>query len=112
MARVESERAVKHILFDVLETCAKQMDISADKKAYQPVAYAVHAALEDFERQFAKPRLDDRQHQQLVKSAQDMALEWLLTIQDLRRESLLPDGLETLPTWDAGGPSSALINTP
>ena len=108
MARGETERAIRSVLFDVLEKCARQMDSAPNKRAFQPVAYAVHAAMEDFERQFAKSKLDDKHHQQLVKRAQDMALEWLLTIQDLQREAPFAEGLETLPTWDVNRRTNAL----
>jgi hypothetical protein len=112
MARGETERAIRSVLFDVLEKCARQMDISPDKRAFQPVAYAVHAAMEDFERQFAKPSFDDKHHQRLFQRAQDMALEWLLTIQDLQREAPLAEGLETLPTWDVSRQTNALTSNP
>ena len=101
MAKGETERAIRSVLFDVLDQCARQMDSAPNNRAYQPVAYAVHAALEDFERQFAQASLDDNHHHQLFRRAQDMALEWLLTIQDLQREAPFAEGLETLPTWNS-----------
>lgn len=108
MSRGETERAVRSVLFDVLEKCARNMESAPNKRAYQPVAYAVHAAMEDFERQFIKPNLDEKHHQQLFSRAQDMALEWLLTIQDLRREAPFTEGLETLPTWEVSRSTGTL----
>jgi hypothetical protein len=100
MASGETVRAIRSVLFDVLEKCARHMDDTPNNRSFQPVAYAVHAAMEDFERQFAQASLDEKHQEQLFIRAQDMALEWLLTIQDLQREASLPEGLETLPTWD------------
>ena len=47
-----------------------------------------------------------------IQRAQDMALEWLLTIQDLQREAPFAEGLETLPTWDVSRQTNALTSNP
>jgi len=45
----------------------------------------------------------------LFRRAQDMALEWLLTIQDLQREAPFAEGLETLPTWNSSKTSTGSL---
>ena len=100
MRNGETERAIRTLLLDVLEQCARHMDAAPHNRAqFKPIAHAVHVALEDFERQFLKrPELiDEEQALRMVSRAQEMSLEWLHTMQEIRSEPLLTDHLETWP---------------
>lgn len=112
MNRTEIERATRAILMDVLEQCARHMDAIPMRRAlFKPVAYAVHAALEDFDRQFNDGvREDEGAQRRLFARAQDMAMEWLHTMQELRSEYPLYTQLESLPSWTmAPRPASGQI---
>ena len=110
MRNGETERAIRTLLLDVLEQCARHMDAAPHNRAqFKPIAHAVHVALEDFERQFLKrPELiDSEQALRMVSRAQEMSLEWLHTMQEIRREPLLTDHLETWP--NAGTPKRSQL---
>lgn len=110
MRNGDTERAIRILLLDVLEQCARHMDAAPHSRAqFKPIAHAVHAALEDFERQFLKrPELiDSEQALRMVSRAQEMSLEWLHTMQEIRREPLLTDHLETWP--NAGTPKRSQL---
>ncbi|GEM_PF-943638 len=112
MSRSECHNATRTLLLDVLEQCARHMDaVPARRAQFKPVAYAVHAALEDFERQFVQPAEIDHDRR-LFSRAQDMALEWIYSMQELRREATLRDQLEVLPRWDHAGQHSAPMPSP
>lgn len=100
MGSVELELAIRTMLLDVLEQCARQMDAHPpDRAQFKPIAYAAHAALEDFERKFAQATQEPAQSMQLFSRAQDMAAEWLHNIQELKKDRTLADELEPLPAW-------------
>ncbi|MBL6645584.1 MAG: hypothetical protein ISP55_03945 [Flavobacteriales bacterium] len=100
MGSVELEGAIRTILLDVLEQCARQMDAyPPDRAQFKPIAYAAHSALEDFERKFAQAAKEPTHSQQLYLRAQDMASEWLHNIQELKKDRTLAQELEHLPTW-------------
>lgn len=85
------------------------MDAAPQCRAqYKPIAHAVHAALEDFERQFHRsPDLLDSEHgQRLVSRAQEMSMEWLYSLQEIRREPRLSNELEILPPMTSVGRAS------
>jgi len=88
MTSREMHRSIRSLLLDVLEQCARNMEADpAQRKQFQPIAYAVHAALEDFERQFHQDGKTDRTRERmLLTRAQDMSLEWLQAMQELHSE--------------------------
>lgn len=105
MPHRETESAIRGLLLDVLDKCARHMEASPDlRHQFKPVAYAVHSALEDFERLFSqdKGKHDPDQDRMLFTRAQHLALEWLQTMQDLRLESGAPEDPRGWPTWTVG----------
>lgn len=100
MGTVELEGAIRSMLLDVLEQCARQMDACpSERSLFKPIAYAANAALEDFEKKFAQTTKEPARSLQLFYRAQDMATEWLHNIQELKKDRTLADELESLPTW-------------
>lgn len=108
--RSEVHRATRSLLLDVLDQCARHMDaVPRHRSHFKPVEYAAMAAMEDFERHFQSTPEHRAQDQMMFVRAQNMALEWLHALQELRRELPLQDELEHLPLWgrseDLGKPA-------
>ena len=101
MTGPEIHHAIRSMLLDVLEQCAAHMDaVPARRALFKPMAYAAHAALEAFERQFRSGTNGDLDRDLMLYSrAEDMTMEWLQTMQEVRKETTLEDSLEHLPHW-------------
>ena len=98
--RSEVHHATRSLLLDVLDQCARHMDaVPRHRSHFKPVEYAAMAAMEDFERHFQSTPEHRAQDQMMFVRAQNMALEWLHALQELRRELPLQDELEHLPLW-------------
>lgn len=108
MTSREMHQSIRALLLDVLDQCARHMEeMPLQRKQFQPIAYAVHAALEDFERQFRLDENEDRNRDRdrmLFTRAQDMSLEWLQSLQELRAEQH-PDQtrMDAWPLWRSDG---------
>ena len=114
MQQRETQRAIRDLLLDVLDQCARHMEAAPDLQAqFKPVAYAVHTALEDFERLFAQSSAqpDPEQDRMLFSRAQHLALEWLQTMQELRLDSR---GNEDVmwPSWTRHGHAGNWLSQP
>ena len=102
MAHREMEGIIKSLLWDVLEQCARHMDAVPDRRAqFKPIELAVHAALQDFERQFSLMAEDDQElERRLLNRAQQQSFEWLLAMQELRLEPMRLEDMADWPTWN------------
>lgn len=105
MTSREMHHSIRALLLDVLDQCARQMEaMPLQRKQFQPIAYAVHAALEDFERKFRLEGTEDRNRDQMLFTrAQDMSLEWLQTLQELSSEPSHSTEWEPWPLWGVDG---------
>ena len=105
MSTRELHRSIRLLLLDVLDQCARHMEASpGQRQQFQPIAYAAHAALEDFEKQFYSHNTENiRRDRMLLQRAQDMSLEWRQAMQEMQAEMHLGQGMEKLPLWNPSG---------
>jgi hypothetical protein len=105
MSHPELHRSIRHLLLEVLDECARHMEaMPGQRQQFQPIAYAVHAALEDFEKQCgARGSENPTRDRMLLIRAQDMSLEWRQTMLEMKGESVSAQGMEILPSWNQAG---------
>lgn len=112
---VEMRRAVRVLLLDVVEQCARHIDACPEgRDRFEQIARDAHDYLVRFEARSRSTSLGGLSQKGLYLKAQDQVLDWLLELQEVRRAHPLSTSLEHLPTWTgtvttgAVGPAGSL----
>ncbi|MGB1669997.1 MAG: hypothetical protein ACPHCT_00870 [Flavobacteriales bacterium] len=97
---MEIQRAVRVMLLDVMEQCARHVDCCPQgRHRFECIASAAHDCLVEFESMASRASGSGLSHRGLYSKAQDRVLDWLLEIQDIRREYPLERTLDTVSGW-------------
>jgi len=111
----EMRRAVRVLLLDVVEQCARHVDACpAGRDRFEQIARDAHDYLVRFEAQSRSASLGGLSQKGLYLKAQDRVLDLFLELQEVRRAHPLSASLENLPTWTstvttkAVGPAGSL----
>ena len=97
---MEIQRAVRVMLLDVMEQCARHVDSCPQgRHRFERIASAAHDCLVEFESMASKASGSGLSHRGLYSKAQDRVLDWLLEMQHIRREYPLERTLEPVSDW-------------
>ena len=97
---VEMRRAVRVLLLDVVEQCARHSDACPEgRDSFERIARDAHDYLARFEARSQSSSLGGLSQKGLYLRAQDRVLDWLLELQEVRRAHPLSASLDHLPTW-------------
>ena len=97
---MEIQRAVRVMLLDVMEQCARHVDSCPQgRHRFECIASAAHDCLVEFESMASRASGSGLSHRGLYSKAQDRVLDWLLEMQHIRREYPLERTLDTVSDW-------------
>lgn len=97
---VEMRRAVRVLLLDVVEQCARHIDACPEARdRFEQIAQDAHDYLSRFESRSQSSLLGGLSQKGLYLKAQDRVLDWLLELQEVRRTHRLSASMEHLPSW-------------
>ena len=97
---VEMRAAVRVLLLDVVEQCARHVDACPEgRDRFEQIARDAHNYLAQFEARSQSSTLSGLSQKGMYVKAQDRVLNWLLELQEVRQAHPLPTSLEHLPTW-------------
>ena len=96
----EIQRAVRIMLIDVMEQCARHVDSCPQARhRFERIASAAHDCLVEFESLAANASESGLTHRGLYTRAQDRVLDWLLELQHIRLDYPLERTLGTVSDW-------------
>jgi len=108
----EMRRAVRVLLLDVMDQCARHVDACPEgRDRFEQIARDAHDYLARFESRSQSSSLGGLSQKGLYLKAQDRVLDWLLELQEVRRAHLLSASLEHLPTWTGNMTNDAVGQT-
>jgi len=100
----EMQRAVRVLLLDVMEQCARNVDACPQARSrFERIARSAHDYLVRFETQSAAMEKTGLSQRGLYTKAQDRVLEWLLEMQDIRRDYPLRQSVKDMTQWTEAG---------
>lgn len=97
---LEMQRAVRVLLLDVMEQCARHIESCPNGRVrLEDIAISAHDCLVQFEIRSQSALEGGLSHRGLYRKVQDRVLEWLIQIQDIRRDNACACPAKPLPEW-------------
>ena len=103
---LEMRRAVRVLLLDVMEQCARHIESCPQgRDRLEDIAKSAHDCLVQFEIRSQSDNEGVLSHRGLYRKVQDCVLEWLLQMQDIRRDAERASLTTPLAEWTQAHPS-------
>ena len=98
---LEMQRAVRVLLLDVMEQCARHIESCPHGRVQlEDIEKSAHDCLVQFEIRSQSAVEGGLSQRGVYSKVQDRVLEWLIQIQDIRRDSARASTATPLPEWN------------